>query len=70
MLSVKQPKGASMVSKLLKWVYKKFLYPKLQEYVQSTDNDYDNKALEFLDDVVDLILLKIDTTIEEIDKQA
>ena len=59
-----------MTTKLIKWIYKKFLYPKLEKYVQSTDNDYDDKALQFLDDVVDLILLKLDTTIDEIDKQA
>lgn len=57
-----------MTSKLLKWIYTKFIYKKLEDYVNSTDNDWDNKALEFIDEVVDLLLLKIDDTIEEIKK--
>lgn len=57
-----------MVTKFIKWGYKKFLYPKLKLYVESTDNDYDNKALEFIDEIIDLVLLKIDNTIDEVKK--
>lgn len=57
-----------MTSKLIKWIYTKFIYKKLEQYVKSTENEWDDEVLKFIDEVVDLLLLKIDDTIDEIDK--
>lgn len=60
-----------MIGKIIKWVYKKFVYPKLKEYVDSTDNQWDNQVLEFVDEIIDLLVLKlgtVDAVIAEIDK--
>jgi len=55
-----------MISKLIKLLYKKYLYPELLKYVQSTDNEYDDVALAFVDDVIDLLLLKMDSSIQNL----
>lgn len=49
-----------MISKIIKFVFMKWVYPVAKEYVDSTDNDYDNKALDFLVEVVDLLCSKLD----------
>ena len=45
--------------KLVKLLYKKLIRPQLKKYVEKTDNDWDDKALEFLDTVIDIVLVKI-----------
>lgn len=54
-----------MIEKLIKLLYKKYVYPMLKEYVDSTDNEYDNRALDFVDDVIDLLLLKIGDNLDK-----
>ena len=53
---------------ILKKAYKKYVYPELLKYVQKTDNDYDDKALAFINDLIDVLFLKADKTIDEVEK--
>jgi hypothetical protein len=44
---------------LVKVLYVEGVYPLAKEYVESTENTYDDKALEFLDDLVKALLKKL-----------
>lgn len=56
-----------MISKLVKLLYKKYIYGILLEYVERTDNEYDDMALEFINDVIDVLLIKMDSNIEKLE---
>jgi hypothetical protein len=48
-----------ILKKLIKVLYKDGVYPLAYDYVQSTENTYDDKALAFLDDLVTELLKKL-----------
>ncbi len=41
-----------MYVKILKLLFTNLLYKKAVQYVQSTENEYDDKALKFLNDFI------------------
>jgi hypothetical protein len=45
-----------LVKKVIKMIYSDGVYPLALEYVQKTDNDFDDKALEFLNSFVEKLL--------------
>ena len=60
-----------MTGKIIKWLYYKFARPQLEKYVSKTENEWDDKALLFADDIINLIASKFrdpEAIIREIDK--
>ena len=55
-----------MERKIIKWAFMKWIYPELKEYVDSTDNEYDDKALQFVVDVIDILVVKVEKAKQEI----
>ena len=49
----------AILIKMAVLVYQELIYPIALKYVKSTKNDYDDKALKFLDDLVKDVLKKI-----------
>ena len=45
--------------KVLKVVYDSWAYPAAKKYVESTENDYDDKVLSFINDMYKLLMVKI-----------
>jgi hypothetical protein len=48
-----------LLKKVIKIVYSDAIYPLAKSYVESTSNTYDDKALAFLDDIIDELLKKL-----------
>ena len=48
-----------IVKKVVREFYVSAIYPAAKEYVESTENEYDDKALEFLHDFIE-DFLKVD----------
>lgn len=49
----------SVAVQVIKLVYSQILYPMAKNYVESTDNEFDDAALKFLDSFVSEILKKL-----------
>ena len=48
-----------LLKNLIKLVYTGFLYPLAKEFTEKTSNKYDDKALAFLDSLVDDLIGEI-----------
>jgi hypothetical protein len=48
--------GSGFFAKIIKIVYYEKLRPIAEDYVNSTENTYDNTVLKFLDEIVDLFI--------------
>lgn len=48
--------GSSFFAKIIKIVYFEKLRPIAEDYVNSTENNYDNTVLRFLDEIVELFI--------------
>lgn len=45
-----------MIGTIVKYLYSSLIYPRLKSYVESTDNQWDDTVLEFVDEVVEILI--------------
>jgi hypothetical protein len=57
-----------MIGNVVEWVYKTWVLPRLEEYVNKTDNTWDNTVLAFIDEVMEIIIEKLNSP-EEVIKE-
>ena len=57
-----------MIGNVVNWLYKTWIYPRLLDYVNKTDNTWDNSVLAFVDEVVEIVIKKLGD-VEEIKKE-
>ena len=60
----------TLIKTLVKLLWLKLLRPIATEYVAKTDNTWDDQAVQFVDELVNLFLSKIDGVVKQIKDQA
>lgn len=59
-----------LIKTLIKLLWNKLLRPIAKDYVEQTDNTWDDQALKFVDELVNLFMSKIDSVVTQVQQES